>query len=779
MRYRRGLFHVMILGVLFMLAGVSQEVARAGQWPGWRGLQSEGRSSAETCPIRWSSEENILWKASIPGEGYSSPVVSEDSVFVTTAYMGTGSATTRLAVNIVLLAGIAILAGFTIHLLIRSCASLRAGLSGARQVVGITVFAMAAALLAGLVLVSDEKSTFEKSSNARWLISIVFVVLCLILSASYARYQPKVWLLVGVVALLLAGYVMVASLTTGASDYWNVEPGGGKMRFLVAAMPALVGAFLLLRYVLHSLRTRFSKGRSDTDHQTVSPGGVWRWVLACGLLVVVATISAWAICQNKAHEGQPPYEPMLPWWLLAVVAAAFGSALALRAVLGSSYGANLWLQISAIALASVSLAVFGEQVAARSTYLSYQLATHGLKLTMGWLPLLGLGGICLLSFLVPAVARIRPRYDAAIRLPTVFRGVLLVLGISYFVSANYLLGRTEFLRAIVCLDRSSGDIRWIWEGLSESESRTHASNSSATPTPVTDGKRVYAYFGSAGLVCCNRDGGVLWINKELPHDTAYGVVSSPILCDDRIIIASESRPGDSKGHGYIAAVDCGTGYILFKRERSEVISGLNGIHRTPLLKDIGGKKVILVWGLRDLAAYDSVSGDELWHCGIKNLGGDDAPVVSLVADEKRLYLAGSRKAVALAVDRLGTDQDPTLWEKAIAGPNCSTPVLANGRLMMVSEGGKVVCLDAQRGDVLWQASLKGMYYPSPVVAGNRVYFCNNKGCTTVATYDRGFEAVAENDLRETTYASLAPVDGMLFVRTVGHVYCIKEKGPSR
>jgi outer membrane protein assembly factor BamB len=296
---------------------------------------------------------------------------------------------------------------------------------------------------------------------------------------------------------------------------------------------------------------------------------------------------------------------------------------------------------------------------------------------------------------------------------------------------------------------------------------------------VTDGRRVYAYFGSAGLVCCNHDGDVLWVNKELPHDTAYGAASSPILCDDRIIIASESRPGVSEGYGYIAAVDCGTGRILFKRQRSEAIAGRNGVHRTPLLRDIGGKKAILVWGWRDLAAYDSVSGDELWHRGIEDLGSGDAPVVSLVADEKRLYLAGTRKTVALAVDRLGTDQDPTLWERKVAGPDCSTPVLANGLLLMVSDVGKATCLDAQSGNVLWQARLKGTYYPSPVIVGNRVYFCNNKGCTTVATYDRAFEAVGENDLGETTYASLAPVDGMLLARTVGHVYCIKEKGTRR
>lgn len=95
------------------------------------------------------------------------------------------------------------------------------------------------------------------------------------------------------------------------------------------------------------------------------------------------------------------------------------------------------------------------------------------------------------------------------KLPVGFRIAVIFLAILYFVSNNYLTKRSQFVRAVVSIDRQSGAVRWICEGLSAAEGQIHLGNSVATPTPVTDGERIYVYFGSAGLLCTNLHGKVV------------------------------------------------------------------------------------------------------------------------------------------------------------------------------------------------------------------------------------------------------------------------------
>jgi hypothetical protein len=101
-------------------------------------------------------------------------------------------------------------------------------------------------------------------------------------------------------------------------------------------------------------------------------------------------------------------------------------------------------------------------------------------------------------------------------------------------------------------------------------------------------------------------------------------------------------------------------------------------------------------------------------------------------------------------------------------------VVTNGLLFAVSDNGTAYCLDAASGKALWSKDLQEQHYASLVAVGNRVYFCSTRGRTTIFACDRTCRVLSRNDLGEQTYASLAPVDGELFIRTRGHLYCLRE-----
>jgi len=348
--------------------------------------------------------------------------------------------------------------------------------------------------------------------------------------------------------------------------------------------------------------------------------------------------------------------------------------------------------------------------------------------------------------------------------------LLLLLGSAYFVVQNFLASEISFTHAVVCVDRQSGAVRWICNCVQGFKGKYSSDNSPATPTPVIDGNRVYAYFGSAGLACCDLDGNLKWVCLDVPFESFYGVACSPIVYDGMVIIQSESSARLSNVSGYLAAVDGASGKIVWKKYRP-IPSNYAGNCRTPLVKEINGRKVILVWGHSDLSAYDPASGEHIWVQKLEPLSLD--MVSSMVCDDERVYLPGNKKVLALAMEKLGTGDDVIAWSRDVDGLNCSSPVLANGMLFLVGDKGNAYCLEAATGEVNWTRRLRGLHYASPISVGDKVYFCSKIGVTTVVAADKTFRKLASNELNETTYASFAPLGDELIIRTTEHIYCVR------
>jgi len=350
-------------------------------------------------------------------------------------------------------------------------------------------------------------------------------------------------------------------------------------------------------------------------------------------------------------------------------------------------------------------------------------------------------------------------------------GVLCLAGLA-FIAANYVGTQDQYVRAIVCVDRYDGTIKWICKALAGPKEKTHRANSAATPTPVIHNQRVYAYFGSPGLMCADLEGNLIWSNHDLPYEGIHGVGASPIACDGYIFITSLNSKAP-----YIAALDCSTGERIWTT-KIRGWSGIHGEHRTPLIVSSQGKKVVVNWCRyhNELTAYDVRSGQELWKCQPKGKFAGES-VASILWSDGMLYLPSRSDIAAIRLSLAGETALPTAaWNTDMRGkgPVTPSPVLSNGMLFMVSDHGYASCLSASDGELLWQERLPpGEYLASPIVMGDHVYFWNTSGVTTVVACDRTFKKIAQNTLPGGIYASPAPVDGQLFVRTTEALWCIE------
>jgi outer membrane protein assembly factor BamB len=123
-------------------------------------------------------------------------------------------------------------------------------------------------------------------------------------------------------------------------------------------------------------------------------------------------------------------------------------------------------------------------------------------------------------------------------------GLLAVaLGALFFLRVNFVHRHTSMARAILCLDRHSGDVRWIARALEGPQPAIDGRNSPATPTPVTDGRIVCGYFGAAGVMCATTQGRLVWTRSDLAYDGMYGVGFSPLLADGLLIVARDMPNG--------------------------------------------------------------------------------------------------------------------------------------------------------------------------------------------------------------------------------------------
>ncbi len=349
---------------------------------------------------------------------------------------------------------------------------------------------------------------------------------------------------------------------------------------------------------------------------------------------------------------------------------------------------------------------------------------------------------------------------------------IILNGRVYLTTAAPITGSKDLSLQAICLDAATGQRLWATEVFREigaKSPRIHGKNSHASPTPVTDGKRLFVHFGHEGTAALDVDGHVLWRNTKLRYAPVHGNGGTPILVDDRLVFSADG--GDQQ---FVVALDQASGQVVWKTPRNNQASRPFSFS-TPLLIQVAGKPQIISPASEAIMAYNPADGKEIWR--VKHPGYSVIP--RPVYGHGLVFLSsGYNNPQLLAIRPDGTGDVTTshvVWSTAKAAPHTPSPLLAGNELYLISDPGFASCLDARTGKTHWKERVGGNFSASPLYADGRIYLQSEEGLTTVLRAGTKYERLAQNNIKEPTLASLAAADGAIFLRTEKHLYRIQAR----
>ena len=307
---------------------------------------------------------------------------------------------------------------------------------------------------------------------------------------------------------------------------------------------------------------------------------------------------------------------------------------------------------------------------------------------------------------------------------------------------------------------------------------SNALNSYASPSPVTDGQRVYFSFGTYGVAAVDaRDGTKAWSRQDVNLDHQEGPGSSPLLCKNRLVLHCDGRDQQ-----YVLALDTATGKTVWRCKRSLDLSEVGDFARkaftTALLVQLKGQDRVISAAAQGCYCYDPATGREIWSLRYPGFSAVPRPVAS---SEVAFVVDGFANPSITAVELDGKG-DITLsgvkWVFQRSGPATTSPVRIFNQLVFVTDNGVLTSLDEETGELNWKKRIGGDFCSSPIVVGDLIYLFDRTGGSSVvriAAKGGDPKVIATNRLDEGMMASPIAVGKTLYLRTKQHLYCVSEK----
>jgi outer membrane protein assembly factor BamB len=320
--------------------------------------------------------------------------------------------------------------------------------------------------------------------------------------------------------------------------------------------------------------------------------------------------------------------------------------------------------------------------------------------------------------------------------------------------------------SLIAFQRSDGTQLWESFAPAGRTGYAHQKNGHASATPSTDGKLIYAFFGSRGLAAFDFNGKVVWHQDLGDVDNYHGSAGSPLLYKNKLILYQDFDSGS-----FIAAFDAATGKQVWRTARAARVGW-----GTPVAVQVGSRDEIVVSSQGSVTAYDPDSGRELWVCDGNSFEVVPTPVVS----HGLVFASSGRVGPTLAI-RPGGKGNVTrthlVWVSPKGSPFVPSPIVYGDQLYTVNDMASIVTsFDAPTGKVLWQGRLgvaqREGFSASPVAVDGKVFFTNDQGETFVLRAGPTFELLRTNRIGESTLASPALVDGRWYIRTDRSLFAI-------
>jgi len=324
--------------------------------------------------------------------------------------------------------------------------------------------------------------------------------------------------------------------------------------------------------------------------------------------------------------------------------------------------------------------------------------------------------------------------------------------------------------AIVCIGRTSGKLIWsrtVHEAMPHQGH--HLKGAFASQSAVTDGKHIYAYFGSFGLYCFDFDGQLVWKHDPKPQakEAGLGEGSSPALFGDTLVIVV-----DQELQSYVVALDKRTGKEIWKQDRDEVSNW-----STPHIFTHASRRQVVLNGAI-VRSYDLATGELLWQCGGQSLSAIPMPAVG----HGLVFATSGWREDTLHAIKLGqrgdlTDSKNVVWSLRRGTPYVPCPMLWGEEIYLLEDRSFFSCLGATDGTHHYlKHRLPGLlnFSASPVGAADRIYLLSEEGKTVVVQRGPQLKVLAINELDERFFASPAIVGDAIYLRGNKHLYCFSK-----
>ena len=328
---------------------------------------------------------------------------------------------------------------------------------------------------------------------------------------------------------------------------------------------------------------------------------------------------------------------------------------------------------------------------------------------------------------------------------------------------------------VIAINRKTGKIQWQRTATTAvpHEGFHPTYGSFASNSPVTDGKYVYAFFGSRGIYCYDMKGTLVWkrdFNVQMRMRMAFGEGMAPVLSGDRLILVF-----DHEGSSFMVVLDKKTGKEIWRADRDEKSNWA-----APLVVDFKGKKQIIVSSSNKVRSYDFDSGKVIWECAGLGVNTIPHPVFQ---DDLVFVMSGymNPKLMAIRLGREGdlTGTDAVVWSQTKGNSYTASPVLYDNKLYVLTDSGMISCYNARSGEPYYhQVRLPKTYNfkASPVGANGKLYLASESDDVVVLRLGEKFEVLATNTLTDQMFvATPAIYGGEIFFRSQNRLYCIHEK----